>query len=55
MEKGKNYRAVSWKNVKSETSFGRLLCTGELELVIDEDYSALQKWQKANSAGLGVD
>lgn len=39
----KNYRAVLWKNVKNETFFCRLLCTGELELVINKGCSTLQK------------
>lgn len=53
---GKNSRAVLWKNVKNETFFGRLLCTGELELVIDKGYSALQKrTTKDNSVSLGAD
>lgn len=51
----KNYRAVLWKNVKNETFFGRLLCTGELELVLEKGYSTLQKQQKANTVGLGAD
>lgn len=41
--------------MKNETFFGRLLGTGELDLVIDKSYSALQKWQKDSSVGLGVD